>query len=113
MRPEGYTRISVLYDHTTTSCSVANTRRHQQALHVVVCRQIDIFRTVRRWADARKIVCHRRVARSITKKDMLYNDATPDIDINPETYQVKVDGLIVSDGSPAQRVSMARLYNLY
>ena len=101
----------MLCDPTTTSCSTANTRRCQQALHVVVCRQIDIFRIVRRWADARKI--DRRVARSITKKDMLHNDATPDIDINPETYQVKVDGLIVSDGSPAQRVSMARLYNLY
>ena len=41
--------------------------------------------------------------RSVTKKDMLYNDATPDIDINPETYQVKVYGVVISGGSPAQR----------
>ena len=81
-------------------------------------RSIAVTFTSKR-ALKRKFVSSRREliavegCRSITKKDMLYNDATPDIDINPETYQVKVDGLIVSDGSPAQRVSMARLYNLY
>ena len=41
--------------------------------------------------------------RCVTKKDMLYNDATPDIDINPEACQAKADGVVVSDGSPAQR----------
>lgn len=51
--------------------------------------------------------------RDVTKKDMLHNNATPDIEINPETYQVKVDGSVVSDGSPALRVSMGRLYSLY
>ncbi len=51
--------------------------------------------------------------RNITKQDMMYNDATPDIQINPETYEVRVDGSIVSDGEPARVVSMSRLYNLY
>lgn len=51
--------------------------------------------------------------RNITKQDMMYNDATPDIQINPETYEVRVDGSIVSDGEPASVVSMSRLYNLY
>lgn len=51
--------------------------------------------------------------RNITKQDMMYNDATPDIQINPETYEVRVDGSIVSDGEPASAVSMSRLYNLY
>jgi urease subunit alpha len=27
---------------------------------------------------------------------MLYNDSTPDIDVNPETYEVKVDGKITT-----------------
>lgn len=51
--------------------------------------------------------------RNITKQDMMYNDATPDIQINPETYEVRVDGSIVSNGEPASVVSMSRLYNLY
>ena len=51
--------------------------------------------------------------RNITKQDMMYNDATPDIQISPETYEVRVDGSIVSDGEPASVVSMSRLYNLY
>ena len=51
--------------------------------------------------------------RRITKKDMLHNDITPEIRINPETYEVRVDGEVVSDGSPAESVSLSRLYNLY
>ena len=51
--------------------------------------------------------------RNISKSDMLHNDATPDIHVNPETYEVRVDGNIISDGSPAKKVSMGRLYSLY
>ena len=51
--------------------------------------------------------------RRISKKDMLHNDATPDIQINPETYEVRVDGQVVSDGGPAKTVAMSRLYSLY
>lgn len=30
--------------------------------------------------------------RNLTKKDMKLNDKTPTIDVDPETYEVKVDG---------------------
>ena len=50
--------------------------------------------------------------RSIGKKDMLYNDLTPNIEINPETYEVKVDGKIASV-DPTDKLSLARLYHLY
>jgi len=50
--------------------------------------------------------------RNISKKDMLYNDLTPKIEINPETYEVKVDGKIATV-NPADKVSLARLYNLF
>ena len=53
-----------------------------------------------------------RNCRSISKKDMLYNDGTPNIEVNPETYEVKVDGNIVTV-EPAEKVSMSRLYNLF
>lgn len=50
--------------------------------------------------------------RHIGKKDMLYNDATPDIQIDPETYQVKVDGKLATINA-ASSVSLARRYNLF
>ena len=50
--------------------------------------------------------------RNIGKKDMLYNDLTPKIEINPETYTVKVDGEIATV-APAEKLSLGRLYSLY
>ena len=50
--------------------------------------------------------------RSIGKKDMVHNSLTPDIRINPETYEVLVDGSPAT-ADPAARLSLARLYSLY
>lgn len=50
--------------------------------------------------------------RDIGKKDMIHNDKTPKIEINPETYEVKVDGKIATI-EPAKSLSLARLYNLF
>lgn len=50
--------------------------------------------------------------RGIGKKDMVYNDATPSIEVDPETYKVKVDGKIVSV-EPASRLPLARLYSMF
>ena len=50
--------------------------------------------------------------RNIGKKDMIYNNLKPKIEINPETYEVKVDGKIATV-DPADKVSLARLYNLF
>ena len=53
-----------------------------------------------------------RDCRNIGKKDMLYNDGTPDITVNPETYEVRVDGKLATV-NPAKTMSLARLYNLF
>ncbi len=50
--------------------------------------------------------------RKIGKKDMMYNDLTPKIEIDPETYVVKVDGKVAAS-EPAEKLSLARLYNLF
>jgi urease subunit alpha len=50
--------------------------------------------------------------RNIGKKDMLYNNATPKIEIDPETYQVTVDGKVATI-EPSTKLSLARLYNLF
>ena len=64
-----------------------------------------------------KINCDKKLVavkncRSIGKKEMLYNDATPEIDVNPETYEVKVNGKITTT-DPATKLSLGRLYHLF
>ncbi len=50
--------------------------------------------------------------RSITKKDMVYNGETPKIDVDPQTYEVKVDGKLITC-EPAKTVPMAQRYFLF
>ena len=50
--------------------------------------------------------------RKISKDDMVLNNLTPKIEIDPETFKVKVDGDLVTI-DPATRVSLARLYELF
>ncbi|WP_247747441.1 urease subunit alpha [Alkalihalobacillus sp. BA299] len=50
--------------------------------------------------------------RNIGKEDMKWNTETPAIDINPETYEVKVDGKII-ECEPFESVSLAQRYFLF
>lgn len=50
--------------------------------------------------------------RSVTKKNMLFNDSTPDIEIDPETYLVKADGRELTC-EPVAVVPMAQRYFLF
>ncbi|TLX66769.1 MAG: urease subunit alpha [Thaumarchaeota archaeon] len=50
--------------------------------------------------------------RKIGKKNMLYNNLVPKIEIDPETYKVTVDGKLATT-APSQKLSMARLYHLF
>ncbi|MGN7453295.1 urease subunit alpha [Paenibacillus pasadenensis] len=50
--------------------------------------------------------------RSVTKKDMILNDATPEIVVDPETYRVTVDGE-PAVCEPAEVVPMAQRYFLF
>ncbi len=53
-----------------------------------------------------------RNCRTIGKRDMVHNDLTPNIEINPETYEVKVDGKTATV-NPSEKLSLSRLYMLY
>jgi urease subunit alpha len=50
--------------------------------------------------------------RNISKKDLIHNDATPQIDVNPENYEVKVDGAPITC-EPVSEVSLAQRYFLF
>jgi urease subunit alpha len=50
--------------------------------------------------------------RKLTKKDLKHNDATPRIDVDPETYEVRADGQILTC-EPATVLPMAQRYFLF
>ena len=50
--------------------------------------------------------------RKIGKKDMLLNDKTPEILVDPETYEVRADGVLLTS-KPAKRLPLTQLYNLF
>jgi len=50
--------------------------------------------------------------RNISKKNMIYNNLIPKIEIDPETYVVKVNGSIATTEA-AKKLSLSRLYNLF
>ena len=50
--------------------------------------------------------------RNISKKDLIHNNATPQIDVNPENYEVKVDGDPITC-EPVSVVPLAQRYFLF
>jgi len=54
----------------------------------------------------------RNVRSGISKKSMIHNDATPQIEIDPETYAVTADGeLLVCE--PAKELPLAQRYFMF
>lgn len=50
--------------------------------------------------------------RSISKKDMKFNSALPEITVNPETYEVRVDGEHITS-KPAKKLPLTQIYSLF
>lgn len=50
--------------------------------------------------------------RNVSKQDMKHNSATPDIQVDPETYQLTVDGKLITS-EPATVLPMAQRYFLF
>jgi len=50
--------------------------------------------------------------RSVTKADMIHNNWQPDISVDPETYQVVADGMVLTC-EPAEVLPMAQRYFLF
>jgi urease subunit alpha len=53
-----------------------------------------------------------RGCRRIGKRDMRLNDALPRIDVNPETYEVRADGVLLRC-EPAEKLPMSQRYFLF
>jgi urease subunit alpha len=48
----------------------------------------------------------------IGKKSMIHNDATPEIEVDAETYEVRADGVLLTC-EPATILPMAQRYFLF
>ncbi len=59
----------------------------------------------------RELVAVRGV-RSVGKKQMIHNDSTPHIEVDPETYEVRADGQLLTC-EPAEVLPMAQRYFLF
>jgi len=53
-----------------------------------------------------------RDIRKVQKKDMVHNDACPKIEVDPETYEVRADGMLLKC-EPASSLPMAQRYFLF
>ncbi len=60
--------------------------------------------------DRRLAAC--QGVRSLTKKDMIHNNATPVIDVDPQTYEVRADGELLTC-EPARTLPLSQRYFLF
>jgi len=60
----------------------------------------------------KKLIAPVRNCRRIGKKDMIHNSATPHIEVDPETYEVRVDGTLITC-EPARVLPLAQRYFLF
>ncbi len=59
-----------------------------------------------------KMILPVKNCRNISKKNLIHNDATPQIDVNPENYEVKVDGIHITC-EPMKVLPLAQRYFLF
>ena len=60
----------------------------------------------------RRLVAVANTRGGIGKKDMIHNNATPAIEVDAETYEVRADGVLLTC-EPATVLPMAQRYFLY
>jgi urease len=53
-----------------------------------------------------------RNCRQVSKKDMKWNDATPVMTVDPESYEVKADG-VLADIHAATKLPLGKVYNIF
>jgi urease subunit alpha len=59
-----------------------------------------------------KMILPVKNCRNISKKDLIHNDKTPLIEVNPENYKVTVDGEYITC-EPAETLPLTQLYYLF
>jgi urease subunit alpha len=60
----------------------------------------------------KELVAVKNTRGGISKASMVLNDATPKLEVDPETYEVRADGVLLTC-APAQVLPMAQRYFLF
>ena len=88
----------------------------QAAIGVAQMERIDMFLQTKRAIAERyglqKSVAPVRGMRALRKRDMVHNDYVPAMEIDPETYEVRADGMLLTCEA-AQVLPMAQRYFLF
>ncbi|HEY4150115.1 MAG TPA: urease subunit alpha [Chitinophagaceae bacterium] len=74
--------------------------------------KISLEKNIVQQYGLQKMVLPVENCRAISKKDLVHNDATPLIEVNPENYEVKVDGSPITC-QPVSVVPLAQRYFLF
>ena len=85
--------------------------RAKQALSACFVNPLAIERGLAETLDLKKALLPSRGTRSLTKKDMLRNDACPDIRVDSQTFDVFVDGALATC-EPARELPLTQRYML-
>ena len=86
-----------------------------KALHntcVTFVSKISLEKNIVQQYGLQKMVLPVKNCRNIGKKDLIHNDATPQIEVNPENYEVKVDGVHITC-EPMKELPLAQRYFLF
>ena len=86
--------------------------RAVQDTAVLFVSQAGVNNDIRRQYGLIKQTLPVRNCRSIGKKDLIHNNAMPEISVNPETYEVRVNGEHITC-EPASKVALAQRYFLF
>ena len=86
--------------------------RAVQDTAVLFVSQAGVNNDIRRQYGLIKQTLPVRNCRSIGKKDLIHNNAMPEISVNPETYEVRVNGEHITC-EPAGKVALAQRYFLF
>jgi urease subunit alpha len=74
--------------------------------------QVSLDENIVQQYGLEKIILPVKNCRNIGKKDLIHNDATPQIDVNPENYEVKIDGVHITC-EPVSVLPLAQRYFLF
>jgi urease subunit alpha len=66
----------------------------------------------RKLGVAKQLYAVQNTRGKISKKSMIHNDATPDIEVDPETYEVRADGELLTC-PPAEVLPLAQRYFMF
>jgi urease subunit alpha len=86
--------------------------RALSASSVTFLPSLAIERGIPEHLGLQRVVLPARGIRAVDKKRMILNDATPRIEVDPETYEVRADGVHLTC-EPATVLPLAQRYFLY